>query len=66
MYYLPSALGMFAACEAYNAALPAGAKPFRLFVIINRIHGFCLFVQTERRPRSFHSSESQSRAGQSH
>ena len=26
---------MFAACEQYNAALPRGAKPFRLFVIIN-------------------------------
>ena len=34
-YYLPSALGMFAACEAYNAALPAGGKPFQLFIIIN-------------------------------
>ena len=34
-YYLPSAIGMFAACEAYNAALPAGSKPFKLFVIIN-------------------------------
>ena len=34
-YYLPSAIGMFQACEAYNAALPPGAKPFRLFVIIN-------------------------------
>ena len=34
-YYLPSAIGMFAACEAYNTALPAGAKRFRLFPIIN-------------------------------
>lgn len=34
-YYLPSAIGMFAACEAYNSALPSGTKPFRLFVIIN-------------------------------
>ena len=34
-YYLPSAIGMFAACEAYNAALPPGGKPFQLFVIIN-------------------------------
>jgi hypothetical protein len=34
-YYLPSAIGMFAACKAYNAALPPGGKPFQLFVIIN-------------------------------
>ena len=34
-YYLPSAIGMFAACEAHNKALPAGSKPFKLFVIIN-------------------------------
>ena len=34
-YYLPAAVGMYAACEAYNAALPPGGKPFRLFPIIN-------------------------------
>jgi hypothetical protein len=34
-YYLPSAIGQFVACEAYNAALPPGAKPFKLFIIIN-------------------------------
>ena len=34
-YYLPSAIGMFAACEAYNAALPPKNKPFKLFVLIN-------------------------------
>eukprot|EP01044_Picomonas_judraskeda_P001878 COSAG03_NODE_120_length_12312_cov_15.216900_9_plen_352_part_00 len=55
MYYLPSALGMFAACEAYNAALPAGAKPFRLFVIINFCCGLNLTDAVELYTR-FHAS----------
>ena len=55
VYYLPSALGMFAACEAYNAALPAGAKPFRLFVIINFCCGLNLTDAVELYTR-FHAS----------
>lgn len=55
MYYLPSALGIFAACEAYNAALPAGAKPFRLFVIINFCCGLNLTDAVELYTR-FHAS----------
>jgi hypothetical protein len=34
-YYAPSAQGLYAACEAYNAALPPDAEPFQLFIIIN-------------------------------
>ena len=64
-YYLPSAIGMFAACEAYNSALPPDAKPFKLFVIINfccglnltdavslytRFHGSSCAHQLDSRP----------------
>lgn len=34
-YYLPNAIAMFEACEAFNDALPPGEAPFKLFVIIN-------------------------------
>ena len=54
-YYLPSAIGMFAACEAYNAALPAGGKPFQLFVIINFCCGLNLTDAVELYTR-FHAS----------
>lgn len=40
-YYAPAASGMFAACEAYNAARAPGSPPFKLFIIIN----FCCGLQ---------------------
>lgn len=33
--FVQSAVGMYAACNAHNRALPPGRSPFRLFVIVN-------------------------------
>lgn len=54
-YYLPSAIGMFAACEEFNAALPRGAAPFQLFVIINFCCGLNLTDAVQLYTR-FHGS----------
>jgi hypothetical protein len=41
-YYIEGARGMFDACDAYNAALPPGRKPFKLFFICDLGPGGCL------------------------
>ena len=46
-YYMAGAHGMFDACDAYNAALPPSATPFRLFFICDLGPSKCLAYHLE-------------------
>jgi len=51
-YYHSAAVGMFDACDAYNAHLPAGQKPFKLFFICDLGPGGCLPYHLEFQGRA--------------
>jgi hypothetical protein len=55
-YYLPNAIAIFSACEAYNEALPPSSPRFQLFVIINFCCGLNLTDAVALYTRFYNSS----------